>query len=268
MCALIRSRNNTVLHSQDLRPSVNGSNEDIHNSASDNKIDRFIRVPNDLIGRVLAEKGNRSAALALLTISLRGRASKPNFALNETHCRKFGIKRAVFQAGLRLLKTAGVLLEREPRGRAFATETWAEGSEGYTPLPESLLRRHDPKLLGFVLTARLQPAPIQPSKIAERLGYTAKGTARRLAQEAIKHGYLAASTGPNGEALVGRMTAGDTSRGGATSVGATSEYIRKNAEFDQHVAAGATTEGAASEGVVKKSPSKNRPHIRERNHFT
>jgi len=115
--------------------------------------DRFVRLPNNLLGMVLDHGRTSAAAVRLLVIKC---GKGPGFVLNERYCnREYGVSRRQFQVGMRVLKKVGAL-DRRKGGRradgrsAFARERLAPGIGRYVELPESLLRCEDGKLLGFV----------------------------------------------------------------------------------------------------------------------
>ena len=81
----------------------------------------FIKIPNELIGRLLDQGKPTSTALHLLAIKL----SRTDWTLNEVHVnRVYGIGPRRFPSAIALMKRTGVLT-RKRQGRTFCTETLA-----------------------------------------------------------------------------------------------------------------------------------------------
>jgi hypothetical protein len=170
----------------------------------------FGRMPVDLLGKLL-DHGHASAyAVHLLAIKcLKG----PGFVLNEKAVEKcYRIKRPSFQAGLRLLRGAGVLKRWQPCRTTWAVEQLAPGKAGYVPLTEELLQlldQSDPekcasKLVAFILIVTASPVPVSPEDAARRIGITSSKAARKLKNEAIATGEVEHIVGPHGAILLAR----------------------------------------------------------------
>ena len=132
-------------------------------------VTKLVRIPNNLLGKVL-DHGRASADAAhLLAIKLH-QFDFPGGALNEGHCRReYGIGRRSFRAGIRLLKKTGALKRTQPNHRAYAVETVADPSHNFALIEEKVLQAPS-SLVAFTLAVTLPPArcvrPTLPSASA------------------------------------------------------------------------------------------------------
>jgi len=142
-------------------------------------------IPAKALGKVLDHGKVSAYAVHLLAIKC---AHGPGFVLSERGARKhYGIKRDNFYAGLRLLKSTGVLERSQPNKRGYAKER-LDPPDGFRILfPETLLSESS-KVIAFCLTANLATGPRRPADIAARIGIISKTTIRKLANIAIEHG--------------------------------------------------------------------------------
>src|SRR6185295_15743417 len=107
----------------------------------------------------------------------------PGFALNRNQLAKkradggLGISKRAFTAGIRLLRSSGLLKRWQggPRkgggsGGAFAREELASGSSRYVPMNENLILEGSSKLVAFVAAVLLNPHPATAAAVARRIG--------------------------------------------------------------------------------------------------
>ena len=147
---------------------------------------RMVRVPCNLIGKLLDNGKATTHALKLLAIKV---SKGDGFVLNEVYVRdRYGVNRKPFKSGIRLLKQAGVLDRSQPNHRAYAKERLAGRSENFVVIDEDLLFADSTSLIGFVIAVKISVRPGTPLDFAKRIGVTSRGTAQRLAKQAQQYG--------------------------------------------------------------------------------
>jgi hypothetical protein len=177
-------------------PDVNGEPKE-----SDSAIKQLRRVPAKLLGRILDHGKVSAYAAHLLAIKC---AHGNGFVLNERDVgKRYNISRCNFQAGIRLLKQAGVLERAQPNHRDYARETLVEAGGGYVLFPESLLQESS-KVIAFVLAVTLARGPRKPAEIAGRIDITSDTTIRKLTRAAIEYGCAWNDPSPGRQILLAR----------------------------------------------------------------
>lgn len=172
------------------------------NSSDETAVARLVRVPNNLLGKLLDHGRAGAYALHLIAFKLLHGAG---WAISEGQVAKppnqggIGMGERKLRKGLALAKAQGVLDRRiggrRPNGRAaFARERLAAGSGRYIELPETLIRSSDSKLLAFVAAILLAPFPQDARDIAERIGLSRRSpnAIKRLVKTATADHHIAA----------------------------------------------------------------------------
>ncbi len=153
----------------------------------------FVKVPNELIGRLLDQGKPTCTALHLLAIKL----SRTDWTLNEVHVnRVYGIGPRRFPSAIALMKRTGVLT-RKRQGRTFCTETLAAAGGGFVMLPRDVLAQPS-NVLAMVLVVLLSPVPLRREDAARRLGITSPTTIRALTGKVISTGAVRRLVGGTG----------------------------------------------------------------------
>lgn len=163
------------------------------------------RVSTEHVGKLLTDDvEDKVAALFLLAV----KCSMPSdHALNMARVlRTTGIGKHRFKAGLRALKSAGLLDRRQPSIRNYAVEKLAPVDRDSTVrIPvESALRVADPAVIAFSMVAVLAPESQPANGVAKRLDITSPTTVRRLVRDAEALGLISVTRGPRGATMVGR----------------------------------------------------------------
>src|SRR5262245_52356410 len=115
-----------------------------------------IRVPTDLVGRLLDHGASSAWAVHLTTYSISRRENRPRHILHETDVRnQCGLGERRWRAANDLLTQTEVRSRRRGGRRvggrgAWARESWSAGGPRYIEIPTDLLRirRTVPRLLG------------------------------------------------------------------------------------------------------------------------
>ncbi len=159
----------------------------------------FIKIPNELIGRLLDHGKPTSTALHLLAIKL----SRMDWTLNEVHVnRVYGIGPRRFPSAIALMKRTGVLT-RKRQGRTFCTETLAAAGDGFVMLPRDVLAQPS-NVVAMILVVLLSPVPVRREDAARRLGITSPTTIRALTRKVIIPGAVRHFVGDAGAIYLAR----------------------------------------------------------------
>lgn len=179
----------------------NSTSQEAFDTASVSRTLALTRVPTAMLGKVFDHGKESAYAAHLLAIKC---SKGPGFTLNERHCaREYGISRKSFQAGIRIMRNAGVLMRQQPSHRDFAVEKIAEHGSSYVLVSSELLKSPS-KVVAFVLAVSLSPEPIRPGDAAKRIGLTSRATIHGLADKAISHGCASNSASPPTPILLAR----------------------------------------------------------------
>lgn len=170
---------------------------------------RVAVVPTELVGLLLAKATGTAVddiphALRLAAVSYMGAAagSIPGFSLNERHCRRrYGIKRAVFQKGLRLLRESGAIIARSRLGpRRLAVDTYRAFGPNYVPVAEALVSE-PPRVLALYVLTRMRKSACPRDRVCREFGVTSPNTQKKLVERLSALGLLR-SSGCGKEALL------------------------------------------------------------------
>lgn len=152
-----------------------------------NSAPRQVRVPTNLIGKLLDHGKDSAIALKLLAIKM---TKGDGFVLNEIFVKnRYRVNHKTFKAGIRLMKQVGVLDRSQPNHRTYAKERVASRGDSFVMLDESLLfEEKRASLVAFILAVKISTVPGTPMDFAKRIGVTSRGTAQKLAKSAAQYG--------------------------------------------------------------------------------